>query len=142
MNREALIQEIVENMARCQRPANLSLWQKIGLSHAQMGILYMLLYHQNLQAKQISEYLGVSKSAVSQLIEPLVEKRYIERLPAPSDRRIVMLSLSAKGRQAMKRLSKYKFAGFRSRLESLPEKDLDQLAGLVRKLSQSSTNKK
>jgi DNA-binding MarR family transcriptional regulator len=141
MSREDLIQGIVENMARCQRPANFSSWQKIGLSHAQIGLLYMLLYHQSLQAKQAAEYLGVSKSAVSQLLEPLVEKKLIERQPDPKDRRIVMLSLSAKGRQAMKNISKHKFAGFRSRLENLSDKELAQLAGLAGKLGQSSANK-
>ena len=135
MKREVVIQEIVENLARCQRPASLSSWQKIGLSHAQVGLLFMLSYHQRLQAKQVALFLGVSNSAVSQLIDPLEEKRLIKREPDRQDRRIAYLSLSAKGNQLVKKLSRHKFAGFRSRLDSLSTGDLNQLAELSRKLT-------
>jgi DNA-binding MarR family transcriptional regulator len=135
MSREDLIQEIVENMARCQRPGNFSGWQKIGISHAQVGLLFMLSYHQKLQSKQVAHYLGVSKSAVSQLIDPLLDKQLIKREPDPQDRRIVCLSLSNKGRAVVKNLASQKFAGFRSRLAKLSTSELNQLAGLSRKLS-------
>jgi MarR family transcriptional regulator, organic hydroperoxide resistance regulator len=141
MNREDLIQDITETLARCQRPANFAAWQQVGLSRAQIGLLFMLSYHGRLQAKQVAEYLGVSKSAVSQLIDPLVEKGLITRQTEVRDRRIVSLKLSNKGAQALKKISRHKYAGFRSRLETLTNNELEQLAKLVRKICQSSTNK-
>lgn len=140
MSKEDLIQEIVENMARCQRPASFSTWQKTGLSHAQTGLLFMLSYHQRLQVKQIALFLGVSKSAVSQLAEPLLAKKLIERETDSADRRIVFLSLSHKGKQTLKKLAQHKYAGFRSRLEKLPARDLEQLAQISRQLSVTQIN--
>jgi DNA-binding MarR family transcriptional regulator len=136
MDREDLIQGIIENLARCQKvPANLSAWQKIGLSHAQVGMLFMILHHSDANVKQISEYLGITKSAVTQLMEPLVNKGYVSRQNDARDRRIVRLNLTASGKKTLKEIGKAKFAGMRSALANLSDKDLEQLAKLHQKAS-------
>jgi DNA-binding MarR family transcriptional regulator len=135
MKREDLIQQIVEGLARSQRPPAPSVWKSLGLSHAQMGMLYMLRYHMQASPKQIAEFLGVSKSAVSQLLDPLVDKGLVSRQADPSDRRITRLSLTPKGLQLLKKMHRLKFAGIRSALNSLDTKELSQLAGLQAKLA-------
>jgi DNA-binding MarR family transcriptional regulator len=135
MDREDLTQQIVESLAKCQRPANFAGWQKIGLSHAQLGLLFMLSYHKELQARQIAEYLGVTRSAVSQLTDPLLEKGLISRQNDPKDRRIARLSLTVKGSKLFKKINKLKFAGLRSRLAALDDKELKQLEDFCRKMA-------
>ena len=44
--------------------------------------------------------MGISKQAVSQLIETLVTMDYVVRRPAPDDRRRTLLQLTARGRGA------------------------------------------
>ena len=44
--------------------------------------------------------LGISKQAVSQLVESLVTMGYIARHPAPDDRRRTLLRLTVRGRGA------------------------------------------
>ncbi len=44
--------------------------------------------------------LGVTKQAVSQLIDVLVRRRYLERRPDPGDRRRVLLELTGRGEEA------------------------------------------
>ena len=135
MSREELIQGIVEDLARCQRPALDAGWKQLGLSHAQMSMLYLLFYHKQSSVKQIAEYLGISKSAVTQLMDPLVNEGLVQRQPYLKDRRIVHLSLTPDGLATIKKMAKYKFAGLRSRLESLSTAELDSLSSLCRKLS-------
>jgi DNA-binding MarR family transcriptional regulator len=135
MSKEDLIQEIVENIARCQRPANLADWQKIGLPHSQVSMLFMLSYHKQLQIKQIAGFLGVTKSAASQMMESITNKGLASRQTDLKDRRIVRFSLTPKGVQALKKIHKFKFAGMRSRLESLSSQDLNALADISRKMS-------
>src|SRR5665213_814565 len=108
MDREKQIQAVVENLAKCQRPALGAGWKKLGLSHAQMGMLYLLFYHQEASVKQAADFLGITKSAVSQLADPLVAKEYVSRRNDPKDRRIVRLSLTADGSQVLRKLAKYK----------------------------------
>jgi len=139
MSREDLIQEVVASLAKCQRPANFSGWHKIGLSHAQLGMLYMLSYHKKLQIKQAADFLGISKSAASQQMDPLADKGLVNRQSDPKDRRIAYFSLSDKGRQVVKKLQKFKYAGLRSRLAALNDKELEQLAKLYRKMASSPT---
>lgn len=44
--------------------------------------------------------MGVSKQAVSQLVDTLVARGYLERAPEADDRRRVRLTLTARGREA------------------------------------------
>ena len=135
MNRAKTIQQIIEDLARCQRPAMTKAWQSTGLSHAEISMLFMLHYHQDINAKQVAEYLGISKSAVSQLLDPLEDKHLIRRSRAVNDRRIVRIDLTPSGRQLIKKVQKLKFAGLRSSLDSLNDAELSQMASLHQKMS-------
>lgn len=135
MSKSELAQEIIEHLSRCQRPAGLTNWKKLGLSHAQVGMLFMLSYHQDASVNQIADFLGVTKSAVTQLLEPLVDKRLVTRRSDPKDKRIARLSLSAKGRSQIRQIAKLKSAGLRSALISLEQKELVQLHNLLIKMS-------
>ena len=142
MNRAEYKQEIIENLVRCQRPSSFPSWKEVGLSHAQVSMLYMLSYHKKITAKQIAEYLGISKSAISQLIDPLVENGFVTRSVDPKDRRIARLSLNLKGKEILNKLSKSKFAGLRSALDSLEPKEIEQLHKLSLKMANQAPSSK
>lgn len=137
MKREELIQEIVESLTRCQRVPGPTAWKAFGLSHAQIGMLFMLFHHREASVKQIAEFLGITKSAVTQLLDPLVDKDLVNRRSDPKDRRFVRLSLTPNGSGLLKKLNKLKFAGIRSALDSLNSGELSQLAVLHRKMARS-----
>lgn len=134
MSREELVQEIVENLSRCQRPSRQNAWRQLGLSRAQAGMLFMIAHHKKLQVKQIADFLGITKSAASQLLEPLSQKGLVRRQVDPQDRRIAHFYLTEAGVKHLKKIHKLKYAGLRSRLEKLSGAELRQLADLSRKL--------
>ena len=137
MSKEDLIQNVIESMAQVQRPSMNNSWKELGLSHAQVSMLHLLYHHSGASVKQVAEYLGISKSAVSQLLEPLADKGYVSRRQDPHDRRVARLQLSAKGMSLLKKLAKYKFAGLRSALEALTEQELNSLRDIYKKMSES-----
>jgi DNA-binding MarR family transcriptional regulator len=138
MKRDELTQEVIETLARCQRvSADSTLWQKIGLSHSQVGMLFMIHHRKDANVKQIAEHLGVTKSAITQLLDPLASKVFIERQNDPDDRRIVRFKLTEKGRKTLKEIHKQKFAGIRSALDSLTIDELKTLAELHKKAAQN-----
>jgi DNA-binding MarR family transcriptional regulator len=137
MSREELIQGIIENLARCQRPAMDANWKQFGLSHAQMSMLYLLFYHKRSNAKQIAEFLGITNSAVAQLMDPLVDKGLVSRQHDSKDRRIVHLSLTPEGRGVLKKLSRHKFAGLRTALGALDDEDLEHTHRLFQKIAKN-----
>jgi DNA-binding MarR family transcriptional regulator len=134
MKKDLLIQQIIEELARCQKAgATSSVWRKIGISHAQVGMLFITLHHKNANVKQISEHLGVTKSAVTQLLDPLVNNGFIKRQNDARDRRIVRMSLTKKGEQTLKEVNTNKFANLRNALKTLSEEEIAQLARLHKK---------
>jgi DNA-binding MarR family transcriptional regulator len=52
--------------------------------------------------ESVVRFMGVSKQSVSQSVEMLAERGYLERRPDPSDRRRVILSLTDRGHVAGK----------------------------------------
>jgi len=138
MEKEQLIQSVIENLAKCQRPAIKDGWKALGLSHAQAGMLYLLHYHSQVSVKEAAEFLGISKSAATQLLDPLADKGLVRRHNDPSDRRVIRLSLTAKGTQALKKMAKHKYAGLRSAMEKLSSQELEQFNRLCRKMAGGS----
>ncbi len=55
---------------------------------------------------EIQEELQVTKSAVSQMIDSLVEKGYVNRTPDASDRRRLCVTLTPSGEQILARMSR------------------------------------
>jgi DNA-binding MarR family transcriptional regulator len=87
--------------------------------------------------------LGVTKQAVSQLIDVLVNRGYLERQPDPGDRRRVALELTARGQEALEagvrgldavddqlqeRVSREQIEAMRSVLIALTEIKIDAVA--------------
>jgi len=133
MDREQRIQSIIESLAKCQRPALTAVRRASGLSHAQLGMLYLLFYHKQASVNETADYLGVTKSAVTQLADPLVDKGYVTRQNDTKDRRIVRMSLTAAGAQELKKLAKHKFDGIRSAIDSLDDREIERLRRLLQK---------
>jgi DNA-binding MarR family transcriptional regulator len=53
-----------------------------------------------LSGRDLVTRMGISKQAISQLVESLVTMGYVARRPAPDDRRRTLLQLTARGRGA------------------------------------------
>jgi DNA-binding MarR family transcriptional regulator len=69
-----------------------------GLSMSQLSTLFQLAHHGSLAVSEISDGLGVSKAAASQLLDRLVQQELVTRTENPQDRREKQLVLTEKGR--------------------------------------------
>jgi MarR family transcriptional regulator, organic hydroperoxide resistance regulator len=70
----------------------------IGLSMPQLGILMQLHYRGNCGVSDVSERFDITNAAASQLVDKLVQSRFIQREEDPQDRRAKLLNLTEKGR--------------------------------------------
>lgn len=140
MNRSDHIQEIIENSSRLKRMAlsDRSVLGDLQLSRAQLELIHLLYVHESIGSKKAANLLGVSTSAVSQLADSLLAEDYISRTPDPKDRRLVYMSLTAKGRRAIKKLRKTLTSGFRAALESLSDDELKTLSRIYKKLADAA----
>jgi len=69
-----------------------------GLSMPQFSVLMRLHYRGGCGISDISEHLGVTAAAASQLVDRLVQGGMLERVEDPQDRRAKQVTLSTKGR--------------------------------------------
>lgn len=73
-----------------------------GLTRSEYELLVMLVlnldeHKKALSVTEISNLLQITPAGATHLINALEETGYIERLPAPNDRRIVLIGLTDKG---------------------------------------------
>jgi len=67
------------------------------VTHEEIMVLILLRQDDGLTQTQIAEVLAKDKAVITRLLNGLVKKRYVERLPDRSDRRLVRAFLTGEG---------------------------------------------
>lgn len=110
--------------------------QDIGVSARQSEIL-LLLETNDISIGRLSQELGVTSSAVTQAVESLVTKELVLRKQQQSDRRIVSIELSSKGKQITCILRDKRRQLIDTLLDDLTDAELSQLIALQNKMMDS-----
>jgi DNA-binding MarR family transcriptional regulator len=77
--------------------------KECGLSMPQIGTLMKLHFRGACGVSEVGSYLGVTDAAASQMVERLVQLKFLERTEDPDDRRVKQLTLTAKGRSLIEK---------------------------------------
>lgn len=88
------------------------------LSSSKVQILRLLSQVGGHTASQVGRYLGVSKPAVTQLIDSMVRAKLVSRVSAKTDRREVNLHLTDQGRKLAREIAKQQRHRLRAALRS------------------------
>ena len=91
------ILELNEIIARRSFVHRTQFLQEHNLSNSQMMSLFHLLHNKSVSLNNLANFLGISKPAVSQLIEKMVRSGLVERIPNPNDKRGKLLELTEEG---------------------------------------------
>lgn len=105
------------------------------LSLAQFHLLKLLTLNGHHQAGELADFLGVSAPAATKNIDKLVRLGLLLRRPAADDRRAVRLSVSARGREIVRRYDVLKAARMAKVLRQFPADEVVQLTGLLERFS-------
>jgi DNA-binding MarR family transcriptional regulator len=93
--------EDVFKVARNQVPRD---WHRLDLTMPQLKVLFSLFVDGSLPCSSLAEAVGVSLPTINGVLERLKERGLIARCPDSHDRRRVLNSLTARGRQLIDRL--------------------------------------
>lgn len=74
---------------------------RLGLSMAQLHILYVLQRNGQMTMSRLAEVLNVSLSNATGLIDRIEERGFIERIRVPEDRRIVLIRVTPEGERML-----------------------------------------
>ncbi len=140
--RKELIEQIMANIYAMKNKMNVKMMSggiKNRITHSQWFVLCLIGQHKNLGIKEISQILGITSSATTQLVDGLVESGFVERKTSKTDKRSLQLCVSKKGQRQMKEI-KLKYIKVMEKLfSSLTDKDLKMYNQLNEKILENIT---
>ena len=108
------------------------------LTMREYDVLYQLSKCDSpLRMSELNRHVLLSQPALSRMVDRLVERGYVQRCPDLGDRRGVRLSLTPAGRETQRRIGSPHARSVTRALSVLTPEELDQLAAITGKLSQS-----
>ena len=75
------------------------------MAPGQQRVLSALARHDSLSQRDLLEEMGLARATLSELLTRLEEKGLIERTRSKADRRVIIVSLTKKGKAASKKVS-------------------------------------
>ena len=110
------------------------------LSDIQLAALSALERHRAMTPGELADYEKVQPPSMTRVIAVLEERNLVQRTAHPTDRRQVILTVTAEGRALVHRVRRRKEAWLAQRLDELSEAEVEILraaAPILEKLSQS-----
>jgi DNA-binding MarR family transcriptional regulator len=100
-------QSLVTKLFQCCQERIQYQCERFGLPDAELRCLIHFAEERYLTSKGIAYKMNVVKSRVTKLIDGLVKKKMIQRIPDPEDSRITLLSLTSKGQQKLNEIKAF-----------------------------------
>lgn len=74
---------------------------RVDLTLPQYTLLYQLMLLGAVSMTEVSSRLGITKPAVTNLVDRLEEKKFLKRVPHAQDRRVILLEILPKGKKVI-----------------------------------------
>ncbi len=145
MDYNQLIDLILDNIKKIVFPEE---WLEIDLTLSKQEIFAILLAERQgeIIMSRIADYINVSMSTATGIIDRLVKGGYMERERRDSDRRIVVIRLTAKGRELVDKIKSKGSEYIKMVSEVLTDEEQQQLVTvftkIMRRLEENSLNVK
>jgi len=110
------------------------------LSDIQLAALAALERHDAMTPGELAEHEKVQPPSMTRVIAVLEERELVRRAPHPTDRRQVILTVTAEGRDLVQRVRRRREAWLAQRMQELSEEEREILraaAPILEKISQS-----
>ena len=104
----ARIAELSESLAAKSQPEPADFAMEANLTLPQIRILYFLSRGPK-RITEVSRAHGVALPNASNMVERLVKKGLVQRVPAPNDRRVALARLTNNGRKAVEAMARSNF---------------------------------
>lgn len=134
---------LLETLSRFKRTTNKSYLDDV-LPQRDYMVLHIISHHKQkssddpsappgIKVSELSEILRITSPSVSQMINALEEKQYVERITTKNDRRVVYIALTKQGQAVLEEANK---AFVTLTNEIISELGVDQTEQLIRLIDQ------
>jgi DNA-binding MarR family transcriptional regulator len=111
------------------------------LTKPQVNIFFFVAHHQEgVSVKDIAKFLNVTKGAVTQFIDALVEKNLVKREEDAHDRRVQRIRLTEFAESRFDQFKKSYYLSLNKLFDALTDKEVEQLVSLLEKLRLSDAS--
>jgi MarR family 2-MHQ and catechol resistance regulon transcriptional repressor len=107
---------------------------RFGLGATEFGVLEALHHKGELAVCEVQRKILVESSSTTYVVDKLVKRQLVRRRPSGSDRRVILLQLTPRGRRLMKRIFPRHAAVMRRALGALSARQQAQASRLLRTL--------
>lgn len=135
-NRQKTIEEILSSFGKIkhQLSPHKCLQPKPDMTHSELQIFHLIKQKQGITVKEIAEQLSISPSAVTQVVNKLIEKDFLQKEQSTDDKRSIKLSLSEKSQKIGNKIKKIVFKQLAPIFDTLSDEDLEKYLELNKKL--------
>ncbi len=105
-----------------------------GITHAQGGIMLMLLSGRFDTCSQLAREMYIDAAAMTRMVDRLERRSLIRRLPSGEDRRVLQLQLTEAGREVADQLPAVYIAAREKNFEGLSAEEIGFLKSLLRRI--------
>ena len=124
-------QTLVTKLFQCCQERAQYQSERFQLPDAELRCLILFGEERYLTSKGIAYKMNVVKSRVTKIVNGLVKKKLIQRIPDPEDSRITLLSLTADGQKKLSEVNEfYDFVNHQVLLQMEPEQRKTMLTNL------------
>src|SRR5713226_1438055 len=114
---------------------------EIVLTKPLINIFFFVAHHQDgVSVTDIAKFLNITKGAVSQYIDTLVEKNLVKREEDARDRRLQCIRLTEFAESRFDQVKKAYYISLNKLFDALTDKEVEQLVSLLEKLSISDAS--
>lgn len=101
---------------------------KAGVSMTHVHVMWLLEHHGDLHMGHLAEFLDVSMSNATGIVDRMEERGLVERVRVPGDRRVVQVRLAPAGLQALEAIESLKQDRLRDILRRLAPDQLTRVS--------------
>lgn len=108
-------------------------FKKLDINSQQMGVLFSLKSNMASTPFELSKLLGIDTGLMTRLLDKLEAKGLLERFRSVDDRRVVNLTLTAKGKAIADQIPEISPAVLNARLKNFTKDEFEELIRLLGK---------
>lgn len=114
-----------------------AVWMDLNITMPQMKVLMLLRESGTLRVGVLARHLNVSTPTITGIVDRLVREDLVKREDDPSDRRVVLNSLTEKGQGVIERLAHRSDAELQRMVGSLSAEEQTEIAQSLKRLNEA-----
>ena len=131
----AKIEQLLPSFIKCFKGESAVALDELDLTIPQIHVLNYLAMNDNCKMSDISTALSVTLSNMTSMIDRLIREGYVAREDDPSDRRIVRINLSNKGKQIIKKFKEHRAKSMKIMFQKMSQKDIKNIIGIIERVA-------